>query len=366
MATVYLHIGAPKTATSSLQAVLAHNDESLLEAGVLYPRRCRHSNAHHPLICDLMLKYSGREMSGLWYGEVPVGSAWEALSDELAERKPATVVISSELFFGQARHLESMLGDIEHALSGHRLRVVAYLRRQDQLYASFYNQDVKGTRQWGETAYQFYQTHQLFERDYHSLLAAWGNALGKDNVLIRPFAPAEWVDGDIVSDFCHLTGLPPLRTENHESNEGLGPNQLYLKRCLNRCGYDKTLNDQVLGQLLQFCPEQGAGNYRYVNRRQYRQFRTQWLRTNEQLSRAFLGGQCLFSDEPPRAKELQEHLLDTDSLMSFLERMMGHYRRSGDGELRALFARAACLMIAEQSLWSQVDSDTRLQLMSWT
>ena len=44
MATVYLHIGAPKTATSTLQSVLAANYGGLLRGGVLYPQRCRHGD----------------------------------------------------------------------------------------------------------------------------------------------------------------------------------------------------------------------------------------------------------------------------------------------------------------------------------
>ncbi len=367
MATVYFHIGAPKTATSTLQSVLAGEAGQLLHAGVLYPRSCRHANAHHPLACDLMERHGGRKMPAFWYGDVAPGTAWSLLADELVEHRHQadTAVVSSELFFGQAKHLEPMLEDLRSLLAGHRLRVVVYLRRQDQLYASFYNQDVKGTRQWGESAYQFYQTHQLFERDYHSLLSAWGEALGKDNVLIRPFEKTAWVDGDIVSDFCQLIGLPRLHSNQKEDNPGLGPTQLYVKRCLNRTGYDKSLNDEVLRKLARLLPEPAGGDCRYVNQRFYRQLREQWLKTNQRLAADFLGGQPLFAASLPTAQKLAEYGVAKSALAEFIKRLVRHSRHHG-GELRVLFARAACLIIAEQALWDRVDSDTRARLISWT
>ena len=79
MAKVYLHIGAPKTATSTLQSVLAASYRVLLARGVLYPRMLRHGDAHHTLVCDLIEQYQGHSMADLWYGERTRGEAWQDL-----------------------------------------------------------------------------------------------------------------------------------------------------------------------------------------------------------------------------------------------------------------------------------------------
>ncbi len=79
MATVYLHIGAPKTATSNLQAILARHQDELLAQGVLYPRLCRHGDAHHVLVADLIDKYQANPMPDIWYGDFPRGQAWASL-----------------------------------------------------------------------------------------------------------------------------------------------------------------------------------------------------------------------------------------------------------------------------------------------
>ena len=76
MADVYIHIGAPKTATSTLQEVLVRQSAKLLKAGVLYPKRCRDGDAHHVLVCDLIEAHHGNRMPDVWYGDYPRGQAW--------------------------------------------------------------------------------------------------------------------------------------------------------------------------------------------------------------------------------------------------------------------------------------------------
>ena len=79
MATVYIHIGAPKTATSTLQSILARNHRKLLENGVLYPQDPRVGDAHHLLVCDLIEQCQGIRMPDIWYGSRARGEAWAAL-----------------------------------------------------------------------------------------------------------------------------------------------------------------------------------------------------------------------------------------------------------------------------------------------
>jgi hypothetical protein len=367
MAAITIHIGAPKTATSSLQAILASNDASLLAQGILYPKSCRSGNAHHPLICDLIEHYQGISMPDVWFGDVPRGQSWSRLNQEIDESggHVQSVVISSELFFGQARHLESMVEDIQRNLRGHTVRVIAYLRRQDQMYGSFYNQDVKGMRQWADDAYHFFEAHQLFRRDYHSLMAVWGRALGDGSVLIRPYEKSQWVGGDIVSDFCSVTGLPPLSPGSVQSNPGLGANQLYFKRCLNRIGFDKALNGKVVELVAHLCPEAPTESHLYIHRPLYARYRQSWLQCNGRLSEDFLDGRELFEQPIPEPSELQLYELSPQTLVSCLQALVHYFSKGGDAAIRPLFTRAAMLMIAEQNLWSQLDAGVLDELEGW-
>jgi hypothetical protein len=357
LATVYIHIGAPKTATSTLQKVLADNHRVLLQQGVLYPRRLRHGDAHHLLVCDLIDKYQSQPMPDFWYGEQPRGAAWQSLAAEMAELggKVHTVILSSELFFGQTANLQAMLEEIRAHLAGHDVRIVVYLRRQDQLYSSFFNQDVKGVRQWAHSAYQFYATHQIFQRDYLSMMKTWGRAFGRDNILLRPYEKEQWHNGDVVQDFCQVTAIAPLLSPQERSNASLGANQLYIKQCLNRVGFAKGHNDQVVDLVLELCPEASRSDCIYVHKGLYRTYREQWLRVNDKLAEVFLDGEPLFRQPIPNPKSLQVHQTDPDALAGFVQRTLELLRRDRLGDFAGLFARALLLLHAEQDLWHQLD-----------
>ncbi|MDH4042537.1 MAG: Stf0 family sulfotransferase [Gammaproteobacteria bacterium] len=367
MATVYLHIGAPETANATLQGMLAGNYEQLLAQGVLYPRLLRHGDAHHTLVCDLIQAYQGHTMEDLWYGERTRGEAWADLEREIGQHRQRVdkIILSSELFFGQTQRLEDMLADIRNRLSPHELKVVVYLRRQDQLYGAFFNQDVKGARQWAHNAYQFYQTHQIFRHDYDELLDTWGRAVGRENIVVRPHEAARWVGGNIVEDFCSVVGIAPLDASPARANEDLGPTQLYLKLCLNRVGFDKGENEGVLDVLQQVCPEEPAGPCSYVDRELYRSYRDRWLRVNKRLAETYLDGVPLFGNPIPPAEKVTCYQPEPQRVLESLLALFDHFSGRADLRHRSLFARAMLLILAEQELWEDFGSRRRDALMPW-
>ena len=367
MATVYLHIGAPKTATSTLQNVLASNAQRLLKNGVLYPGSMRSSDAHHVLACDLIEKCQGSQMSDVWYGVQPRGRGWQSLQREIEQHGSAleAVVLSSELFFGQSKSLAAILDEIAHALRDHQVKVVVYLRRQDQMYSSFYNQDVKGMRQWFESAYAFYETHQIFQCNYQEILGIWSQVFGKENIILRPFEPGQWPGGDIVRDFCAAIGTKPLSSRYMDRNESLGSTQLYLKQCLNKIGFDKQLNDSVLKVLARLCPEEPEKPCLYVHRGLYRKYRQQWILVNKALSDDYLQGKPLFNEPIPEPDEVKLYKVNQLKLAGSVQNMVNEFGAGRHEEHRALFAKAALLALAEYDLWYALSEDSKLQLLKW-
>jgi hypothetical protein len=367
MASVYLHIGAPKTATSTLQNMLAGNYKQLLAQGVLYPKLLRHGDAHHTLVCDLIQAYQGHTMADLWYGERARGEAWSDLQREIAQHQSGIdkIVLSSELFFGQTQRLEDMLADIRSRLAGHELKVVVYLRRQDELYSSFFNQDVKGARQWAHNAYQFYQTHQIFQHDYDELLGIWSRGVGRENMVIRPYESAQWVGGNIIEDFCSVTGIEPLAASPVAANEGLGPTQLYTKLCLNRVGYDKGENEGVLRLLQRVYPEQPVKGCIYVHRGLYSKYRRDWIKVNKRLSDEYLAGAPLFTNPIPPPEKVTLYHPELAQILDCLLALFRHFDGVMEREHRNLFARAMMLILAEKDLWDEFGRDHCHTLMRW-
>lgn len=364
MATIYLHIGAPKTATSNIQGILSKSYKKLLSQGVLYPKSCRNGEAHHVLVCDLIDQFQPNKMPDVWFGDYPRGVSWEALRQEINQHGGSvqSVIISSELFFGQTKNLNKMLSSITSALTGHQIKVVIYLRRQDQLFSSFYNQDIKGMRHWSASAYEFYETHQIFQLNYQQIVELWAEAVGKENLILRPYEASQWPENDIVRDFCSTLSLPLLKRANISRNSSLGQTQLYLKRCLNRVKFDKSKNDQVVAQLLQLCPESPAGNILYINRRLYRELSQGWQSVNQSLAQQYFGRDDFFDEPLPAPEDLGVFNVDSERVLNYLQSLLNYLRRPDRAGLHSLFARGAMLAIAEQNLWSFC-SRTDLELL---
>lgn len=367
MAIVYLHIGAPKTATSTLQYVMAHNYRRLLKSGVLYPQDILQGNAHHALVCDLLERHRRQIMPDIWYGSVPRGQAWELLHSEIERHNGRihSVVVSSELFFGQIFSLNAMLREVAERLQQHEIRVVVYLRRQDELYSSFYNQDVKGIRQWSQSAYQFYQTHQIFELGYHGVLKIWSDALGKQNMIVRPFEAAQWQDFDIINDFSHLIGGIPLKGVKAQNNDSLGMVQLYIKRCLNKVGFEKHNNEEVLKVLYALCPEAPLRGCQYIHKSLYKKYRAQWLEENREISDNFLEGRNLFDKLIPTEDQVTVYELNRFGVALFVRNVFNYFHQGKYKKYRQLFSKATLLVLAEQNLWNAIDSSSRIALLEW-
>jgi hypothetical protein len=86
---VYLHIGAPKTGTTYLQAILSKNRKTLADKGILYPESL--ASAHHKAVWDLRGTPPQRE------GLAGIEGSWQALVD-VADAARTDVLVSSEHF----------------------------------------------------------------------------------------------------------------------------------------------------------------------------------------------------------------------------------------------------------------------------
>lgn len=89
---VYLHIGAPKTGTTYLQAVLFRNRAALAEQGVLYPGT--RETAHYEAVLDLR----GLDFGG--YHDPRADGAWSELAAAAHAWTGHSVVVSHELLAG--------------------------------------------------------------------------------------------------------------------------------------------------------------------------------------------------------------------------------------------------------------------------
>jgi hypothetical protein len=191
-----LHIGTPKTATTTLQHTLAASREFLRKMGVLYPGPL---TAHHEWrdMLDLIAEGKTRHRAGLQKMK-------DQLAAEVAAAGIAHVLMSSESFVDADRAvLERLHEALCEAIPGlSEIRVICYLREPIGFATSNGQQLLKAGRVRLEDIHRQPWTINLracFENHFA--------VFGRDNVVARHFHADCLVDGDIVADFLAALGM---------------------------------------------------------------------------------------------------------------------------------------------------------------
>ncbi|WP_238365815.1 hypothetical protein [Mesobacterium pallidum] len=200
MAELIIHIGSHKTGSTSIQKACELADARGRKDG---------SFAYLNEVVD-------NKNIVLLKGE---GEAFRARVNKrylrpLLDPVAAVNVISTELFFFLDDRVQvEALAALARARFD-RVRVVAYLRRQDLLASSHRNQVANGAG----PAQRFYGAEVASlpaltapvraYLDYHrKLTALWLPVFGAENVIVAPFERPRLRDGDVVADFAQRTGV---------------------------------------------------------------------------------------------------------------------------------------------------------------
>lgn len=208
---IFLHIGQPKTGSTSLQFFLHRNREALAARGILYPTTLpgqRLQEKHHCLVENLA-RMTDRDTAA--------EPAWSAILQQIDASSASQVVLSDELFWRILEHRPAgrpqVIRWIARQLAGHEVIVVCYLRRQSDWIESRYNQLAKMEATVnGKMPFEvFVDKHaEMGALDYDAVLADWAAAFGAAQLRVRPWEKASLVNGNTIDDFCALLGQSDL------------------------------------------------------------------------------------------------------------------------------------------------------------
>ena len=235
-----LHIGLWKTGTTSIQRIMAARREALAALGVHYPRAPGHAN-HQLLPAAFVPVERLRDFHpDTWEGMAPAARIARFHAEFGAEvaALPATtrqVVISAEQLSGLLLTTEEVAA--LHAMLAQRfgrIRVLAYLRRQDSHYASSYAQrlrvgDLRAPR------FPHGGPAELGEYDYATILDRWACVFGEAAMEPRIYEPGSLLNGDVVDDFLAHCGIAlevPREDPLRWSNPSLAPEAIELVRAM--------------------------------------------------------------------------------------------------------------------------------------
>lgn len=255
MKTLYVHIGTPKTGTTAIQRFCSYNQENLEKHGYCYPD-------FRDLYPGFTPTRNGHFLADSKQDTVENGKFCEGMNRTIALFEQfENIILSDEILwrvtYNQRKDLWNILYN-EGEKNGFQVKIIVYLRRQDDFLISSWKQTVK--KNVGRTSkmnWQEYADNILPERqlDYYKKLESIAEILGKENILVRRFARGNFVGGNIYADFMQAIGLE--LTDEFSINEpvtniSLSENTAEIKRILNNIpNLDDEKNNSFMNILLE-------------------------------------------------------------------------------------------------------------------
>lgn len=214
MKKIYLHIGLHKTGSSTLQAFLQKNSNLLRDIGYLYPRTGTSSKfpCHHNLAW-LIMDFPKAD---------PDAGTWKELHQEIGKTTSDKIVISSEEFeFFRQKHIDLLKSELEP----YKVKIVVYIRRQDQRLESQYTHLTKTGLYSGDISSFCQQKRNA--SDYYRILTSWKAAFGLENIIVRPLEKTQIPN--ICYDFLNVIGIDDYRDFIEVENKNIRPGIKKLK-----------------------------------------------------------------------------------------------------------------------------------------
>ncbi|MDO4522008.1 MAG: hypothetical protein Q4B57_02535 [Eubacteriales bacterium] len=353
MATVYLHIGMPKTGTSALQRFLAVNRPVLETYGLSFP--------------DLGFRFPGRGENRNGYfllgeGYTPEGAAaceWKRKEyhegiAELARlgRAYSRIILSDEgLWWGGRRRplfWPELKKDFEKA--GLELRVIVYLRRQDDFVQSRWAQVIKEGQSSSFEDYIRESCEKNYPLDYAEYLSKIGSVIGKENVLVRVYERGQFAGEEqtIFSDFLDIFGRK--MTDGFEAGETVNNLSLeggytHLQRYVNlsdgTASEKKPLSEMIRRMQSEDVNIQKRRHEMYfASEERRRSFMDSFAESNSIVAREYLGredGRLFYQEETKTAaQDRMEMLGDLTALLGEMEQAQQKEYASFRKELQSL------------------------------
>ena len=202
--TVYIHAGTPKTGSTALQDFLPENQRILNREGFVFPEV--------PFSFRGVAAHQTAHFLAVWEPDGSVPDEWDqgfAVMEEALSRYENVIFSDEQVWWRQ--HKEGFWEEVTRRVAAMdaTLKVIVYLRRQDDQVESFYNEKVKGMPKLTLTFSEYLSEgwNDYFPLDYAAELDRFAHYIGKDNLIVRSYEKGHFIGGNIFADFLDALGL---------------------------------------------------------------------------------------------------------------------------------------------------------------
>jgi len=200
-AKLFVHIGGAKCGSSTIQLFMKSNVAKLYRQGFIVPDVDMRSGGE---CIGEQLQYFENCKDSMGDAGLDLSERLIALRDEYysksGESEQPVIIVSAENLscWNNFAELFDGLGN------EFDVKVLLYIRRQDDYYVSFWQQWYLKTNDdfWA------WVLHSLkWIGDWSSVIEPWVNILGEENIIIRRFSRKYFKGGDLLADFSNALGI---------------------------------------------------------------------------------------------------------------------------------------------------------------
>ena len=285
-----LHVGTPKTGTSTLQTFLYENEKSLLENDWVYP------NLYGVILGKPDLHVRNGLVLNDSVGTRKSGVVWAQIKQQL---RRYNVIISGEDLWEDTRGIS--LEDRLKVFIRHykNIYVLVYLRRQDYYVESMWNYDIK-TNKTPFDICEYLKTDECAteQTEYLKKLISVEKIIGKNRIIVRPFEKEQLQKGDIRYDFLHVMESlsHPIDTNRflfkQSENKGLSDGMLSLAMEFYKVYYKYADKPSVeIIECFDKLNDSGIMGYekrKYLDKDTREEFLKRYQESNEEIARRYL------------------------------------------------------------------------------
>lgn len=244
--TLILHIGMGKTGTTALQHFFWSNRRALETHDIAYPVYGSVAEAHH-----LISPHVPPFLKDVW--EFKTVAEW---APRLRESGQSRILLSSELMAWALPEVVEAF--CENVTEYFNLKIVIYVRRQDNMIMADFNQLVKSGSQKREL--ERVLERQIKRFDYEKLIQPWASCVGPDKIIVRPYEKKQFHGGDIREDFMHhafgVALSHQFKVSQQDANPRLSSSALKYKLNLNKLMDDAEQTSRFNDLLMSYSAEE--------------------------------------------------------------------------------------------------------------
>mgnify|MGYP001110171798 CR=1 FL=1 len=301
MRNLFIHIGTPKTGSTAIQRALENYRRSEGAKHVYYILQPPHACVRKIQQATLPDVSISDELNAHIVSDVGYSQA--------NQETPSDVILSSEGFAGMPLtgfdNSDITASILKDATSEFNVRVIVYLRRQDQYVESMYTQTIhEGESHSFEGFLENFNDQKAL--DYSSLLASFESQFGIENMVVRSYEHAAKIG--IVKDFGAVVGVSNLDqySDKRKANPSYSLQAINIARSIN--SKLKTNEKLVLRWLLQeYCSKSKSCDDWLFDAAERMLFLDRFRVSNEEVARKYFDGklEALFSNPEKQSSDMR-------------------------------------------------------------